>query len=53
VVKFVQLIKLVQEHTNMGSSRVRAPRLQLAGAELAEAERLIKHAIATKPRFPG
>jgi len=52
VVKFVQLIKLVQEHAGMGSSRVRAPRLQLTGAELAEAERIIKHAIATKPRFP-
>ena len=52
VVKFVQLIKLVQEHTGMGSSRVRAPRLPLAGAELIEAERIIKHAIATKPRFP-
>ena len=53
VVKFVQLIKLVQEHTGMGNSRVRAPRLTLAGAELLDAEMIIKHAIATKPKFPA
>lgn len=53
VVKFVQLIKLVQEHVGMGNSRVRAPRLALAGAELLDAEMTIKHAIATKPKFPG
>jgi 4-hydroxy-tetrahydrodipicolinate synthase len=53
VVKFVQLIKLVQEHVGMGSARVRAPRLTLAGAELAEAEKIIRHAIATKPAFPA
>ncbi len=52
VAKFVQLIKLVQEHAGVGSSRVRAPRLLLAGAELHDAEMIIKHAIATKPRFP-
>ena len=52
VVKFVQLIKLVQAHTGMGNARVRAPRMELTGAELAAAERIIKHAIATKPRFP-
>ena len=53
VVKFVQLIKLVQEHAGMGSSRVRAPRLTLAGAELLAAEMTIRHAIATKPAFPA
>ena len=53
VVKFVQLIKLVQEHVDMGNSRVRAPRLKLAGAELLDAEMIIKHAIATKPAFPA
>jgi 1-pyrroline-4-hydroxy-2-carboxylate deaminase len=53
VVKFVQLIKLTQEHVGMGSARVRAPRMVLAGTELAEAEAVIKHAIATKPVFPG
>ena len=34
-------------------SRVRAPRLTLAGAELLDAEMIIKHAIATKPKFPA
>ena len=33
VVKFVQLIKLVQQEVGMGHERVRAPRLVLAGAE--------------------
>jgi 1-pyrroline-4-hydroxy-2-carboxylate deaminase len=33
VPKFVQLIKLVQQETGMGSERVRPPRQRLAGAE--------------------
>jgi len=49
VPKFVQLIKLVQEHVGMGNARVRAPRLELVGDELSEAERIIRHAISTKP----
>ena len=53
VVKFVQLIKLTQAHVGIGNARVRAPRLELAGAELLEAEKIIKHAIATKPVFPA
>ena len=53
VVKFVQLIKLTQEHVGMGNARVRAPRLPLNGAELLDAETIIKHAIATKPTFPA
>jgi 4-hydroxy-tetrahydrodipicolinate synthase len=53
VVKFVQLIKLVQQHTDMGSAAVRAPRLVLTGDELAEAEHAIRHALATKPVFPA
>jgi 4-hydroxy-tetrahydrodipicolinate synthase len=52
VVKFVQLIKLVQESVGMGSALVRAPRLPLAGEELAQAQKIIRHAIATKPEFP-
>ena len=46
--KFVQLIKLVQQEVGRGSERVRPPRLPLAGAELAAAERIIKHAIKTR-----
>ena len=41
VPKFVQLIKLVQEEVGMGNRRVRPPRLELAGAELDEAKKLI------------
>jgi len=50
VVKFVQLIKLAQEKVNMGSARVRPPRLQLEGAELAQAEAVIQKALAQRPR---
>ncbi|WP_233841123.1 dihydrodipicolinate synthase family protein [Dyella sp. 2HG41-7] len=46
---FVQLIKLVQEKTNTGSERVRAPRLPVASAEREHALKIIDHAIATKP----
>ncbi|HEV2682652.1 MAG TPA: dihydrodipicolinate synthase family protein [Rhodanobacter sp.] len=46
---FVQLIKLVQEKVGMGSERVRAPRLPVAGAEREYALKVIDLAIATKP----
>ena len=49
VPKFVQLIKLVQEKVGMGSTRVRPPRLELAGAELEETLKIIDHALATRP----
>ncbi len=49
VVKFVQLIKWVQEMTDTGSARVRAPRLELAGAELAEAKAVLSKALAARP----
>jgi 1-pyrroline-4-hydroxy-2-carboxylate deaminase len=52
VPKFVQLIKLVQEQVGMGSSVVRAPRLALAGDELAAAQKVIRQAVATKPALP-
>jgi 1-pyrroline-4-hydroxy-2-carboxylate deaminase len=47
---FVQLIKLVQEKVGMGSERVRAPRLPVAGAEREYALKVIEHAIATQPK---
>lgn len=50
VPKFVQLIKLVQKQVGMGSARVRAPRLELAGEERAEAVRVISEAIASRPQ---
>jgi 4-hydroxy-tetrahydrodipicolinate synthase len=49
VPKFVQLIKWVQEQAGVGSARVRAPRLELAGAELAEAEAVFAKAKAARP----
>jgi len=45
VPKFVQLIKLVQQEVGMGSTRVRPPRLELSGAELEDALRVIRHAL--------
>jgi 1-pyrroline-4-hydroxy-2-carboxylate deaminase len=50
VVKFVQLIKLVQEEVGMGNSRVRAPRLPLEGRELEEARRVIREALEHRPQ---
>jgi 1-pyrroline-4-hydroxy-2-carboxylate deaminase len=49
VPKFVQLIKLVQQEVGMGSARVRPPRLELIGEELAQARQMIADALATKP----
>jgi 1-pyrroline-4-hydroxy-2-carboxylate deaminase len=52
VVKFVQLIKLQQNLASggkLGNNLVRAPRLELAGAELAEATAVIKLALSTAP----
>ena len=51
VPKFVQLIKLVQEEVEMGSARVRPPRMELVGEELEEALRVIRHAITHKPNL--
>lgn len=52
VVKFVQLIKLQQTLATggkLGNNRVRPPRLELTGAELAEATAVIELALATAP----
>ena len=49
VPKFVQLIKLVQQEVGMGNARVRPPRLELSGAELQEALRDIRLALANRP----
>ncbi len=53
VPKFVQLIKLVQSHVEMGSQAVRAPRLVLEGEELAHADAVIQQALLTKPALPA
>ena len=49
VPKFVQLIKLVQAETGLGSEPVRPPRLPLVGAEREEALGLIRDTLATRP----
>ena len=52
VVKFVQLIKLQQNLATggkLGNNRVRPPRLELVGAELAAATAIIEKALATAP----
>lgn len=50
-IKFVQLIKLVQERLGVCSGRVRPPRLELTGRELAEANTIIDQALATRPQL--
>jgi 1-pyrroline-4-hydroxy-2-carboxylate deaminase len=49
VPKFVQLIKWVQGETGTGSATVRAPRLELHGAELTEAQQVLKTALKNRP----
>lgn len=51
VPKFIQLIKLVQQECGHGSARVRAPRMELEGAELQEAKRIIARALKTRPQI--
>jgi len=48
VPKFVQLIKLVQAETGLGSETVRPPRLELAGAEREQALRLVRDSLAKR-----
>lgn len=50
VPNFVQLIKLVQSEVGVGNSRVRPPRLELAGPELQQAKRLIAEALRSSPQ---
>ncbi|HWA94011.1 MAG TPA: dihydrodipicolinate synthase family protein [Terracidiphilus sp.] len=49
VPKFIQLIKQVQEELGVGNARVRGPRLQIIGEELAETRAILQHALATRP----
>ena len=48
--KFVQLIKLAQQETGLGSEFVRPPRLRLEGRERDEALALVRGALARRPR---
>ncbi len=49
-VKFVQLIKLVQQEVGMGNERVRGPRLVVAGAERKAALATIRAVLANRPK---
>jgi dihydrodipicolinate synthase/N-acetylneuraminate lyase len=49
VPKFVQLIKWVQGKTGTGTATVRAPRLEIAGADLDEAKAVLAKAMANRP----
>jgi 4-hydroxy-tetrahydrodipicolinate synthase len=49
VPKFVQLIKWVQSETGSGFARVRPPRLEIDGAELSEAQAVLKTALENLP----
>jgi dihydrodipicolinate synthase/N-acetylneuraminate lyase len=51
VPKFVQLIKWVQAEMGVGSARVRGPRLELAGAELAAAREVLKTALRDRVKI--
>ena len=47
--KFVQLIKLAQVEVGQGTARVRPPRLELEGRELADTIELIRERLASRP----
>jgi dihydrodipicolinate synthase/N-acetylneuraminate lyase len=49
VPKFVQLIKLVQAEIGMGSARMRPPRMEVIGAELAEVRAILQTALENRP----
>jgi dihydrodipicolinate synthase/N-acetylneuraminate lyase len=51
VPKFVQLIKLAQTEVGMGNSRVRPPRLELAGEELRDARNVIRQGLQNRPQM--
>jgi dihydrodipicolinate synthase/N-acetylneuraminate lyase len=50
VPNFVQLIKLVQAEIGMGNARVRPPRLELVGDELAQTKKTIRAALRSRPQ---
>jgi 4-hydroxy-tetrahydrodipicolinate synthase len=53
VPNFVQLIKLVQAEVGVGNARVRPPRLELAGTELVQAQKIIRDALRSRPQSVG
>jgi 4-hydroxy-tetrahydrodipicolinate synthase len=51
VPKFIQLIKFVQQEVGAGSARVRQPRLEITGQELAETKRVLDEALRHRPKL--
>lgn len=51
--KLVQYIKLGQQVVGLGSEKLRAPRLELAGEERAHIIGLYEKAVATRPKLAG
>lgn len=51
VPKFVQLIKFIQAEQGMGSARVRPPRLELSKEEAAQAGKILREALRTRPQL--
>lgn len=51
VPKFVQLIKWVQAEIGRGTSHVRPPRLELAGADLEHARAVLAKALTERPKL--
>ena len=49
--KFVQQIKLVEALMGVGSSKVRAPRLQLTEADASRVEEILQKALETRPQL--
>jgi 4-hydroxy-tetrahydrodipicolinate synthase len=49
VPKFIQLVKQIQQEAGVGSARVRAPRMEVTGAELAATRTEFEHAQAHRP----
>ena len=49
VPKFIQLIKQVQQELDVGSARVRGPRMQIIGEELKAAQAVVRAAMAGRP----
>ena len=51
--KLVQYIKLAEQENGLGGEWVRAPRLQLVGAERSRVLEVIRRGIAHRPRLPA
>ncbi len=51
VPKFIQLIKFVQQELGAGSARVRPPRLEITGEELAATRKVLGAALKDRPKI--